>query len=78
MNEKALGHIHILRGLLHYHERMMLPLRDIPDCEYASAFADLYADALREGIRCIEQVHGISSADDHERPVDPASAPSIP
>lgn len=78
MNEKAEGQIHILRCLLHYHERMMLPLRDIPDCEYASAFADLYADALREGIRCIEQVHGISSAEDHERSVDPASTLNIP
>ena len=56
----AEGHAYILRCLLNYHERMMLPLRDRDDCQNASMFTDVYANALREGIRCIEQVHGIS------------------
>ena len=66
-------HIIVLRGLLHYHERMMLH-RDCPagsgdsTCEHKaqaggrcpnSVFIDSYAEALKEAIRCIEIVHGI-------------------
>lgn len=62
---------HILRSLLHYHERMMMDHRKCPggecrkvdecrefdgDCPN-SVFIDGYADALREAIRCIEIVH---------------------
>ena len=43
---------HVLRSLLHYHERMMMGYSNYP-----KAFLDGYADALREAIRCIEIVH---------------------
>ena len=63
--------IHILRGLLNYHERMMIAHRKCPGghCETVdkceeldgncpnAVFIDSYADALREAIRCIELVH---------------------
>ena len=60
-------HLHTLRSLLNYHERMM-GTRNCPDksCETAdqfdgrcpkTLFLDLYAEALREAIRCIEIVH---------------------
>ena len=61
----ARNHIQILTGLLHYHERMTLPLRSVDECRYASAFTDYYAEALREAIRCIEQVHGLNSQGHH-------------
>lgn len=68
---RAAYHRHILVGLLHYHERMMLTHRKCPggscdtvdecsslsgDCPNA-VFIDSYSDALREAIRCIEIVH---------------------
>ena len=60
-------HLHTLRSLLNYHERMM-GTRSCPDksCETAkkldgrcpkTLFLDLYAEALKEAIRCIEIVH---------------------
>lgn len=62
---------HILRCLLNYHERMMMGHRKCPGghCEAVekrevlegncpnAVFIDVYADALREAIRCIEIVH---------------------
>ena len=68
--------IHILRSLLHYHERMMIPLRNEEHCKYGVAATDVYSDALREAIRCMEQVHGINTSPDH--PDTQASAPSTP
>lgn len=61
-------HLHTLRSLLNYHERMMLPKRTCPagHCDTAekcegkcpnSLFIDYYAEALKEAIRCIEIVH---------------------
>ena len=60
-------HLNTLHSLLNYHERMMgtrsCPVRS---CETAAKFdgrcpktlfLDLYAEALREAIRCIEIVH---------------------
>ena len=60
--------IHVLRGLLHYHERMMMGHRKCPcgDCEASkytdgdcptAVVLDAYSDALKEAIRCIEIVH---------------------
>ena len=61
-----------LRGLLHYHQRMMLGSRGCPvvcqdnrckeaDCLGGACpnalFLDCYAEALKEAIRCIEVVH---------------------
>ena len=65
---KAEMQIHTLRGLLHYHERMMLPHKKCPagECEHTkntdnicpnAFFIDFYAEALKEAIRCIEIVH---------------------
>ena len=61
------AHIHILRCLLNYHERMMLPHRSCHGDHCGSAeklgtcpnslFIDTYAEALKEAIRCIEIVH---------------------
>ena len=67
----AESHIHTLRCLLHYHERMMLGHRQCPggNCETVNkcsvlegkcpnaVFIDEYAEALKEAIRCIEIVH---------------------
>lgn len=64
-------HRHILIGLLHYHERMMLMYEQCPcgGCDCAdksgvdkgkcikSLLGDPYADALKEAIRCLEIVH---------------------
>ena len=53
---------HVLRSLLHYHERMML---GSVHCEHTgiekacpvTELFDPYAEALKEAIRCIEIVH---------------------
>ena len=62
-------YIHILKCLLHYHERMMMGMvfseahdkelcNNVEDGKCAKIqFADNYADALKEAIRCIEIVH---------------------
>ena len=62
-------HRHILRALLHYHERVMndrCPGDHGSGCEAMkqtegrcpkAVFTDVYAEALREAIRCIEIVH---------------------
>lgn len=65
-------YIHLLRSLLHYHERVMMN-QECPaashgehGCEGAEkldgkcpkvVFTDSYAEALSEAIRCIEIVH---------------------
>ena len=69
--EPFLWQVDVLRGVLHYHERMMLH-RDCPAgdegtvCEHKvqaggrcpnSVFIDSYAEALKEAIRCMEIVH---------------------
>ena len=67
---KAEFHRHILRGLLHYHERMMFGRYRCPgtNCETVDkcelegkcpnvVLMDVYAEALKEAIRCIEIVH---------------------
>lgn len=66
---KAEAHRHLLRCLLHYHERMMLgtifdagsggELCSRPGEGQCARviFQDGYAEALREAIRCIEIVH---------------------
>lgn len=57
-----------LRGLLHYHERMLLGQKcpDVNGCHNqdlcggecpALLFTDSYSAALKEAIRCIEIVH---------------------
>ena len=59
---------HILIGLLHYHERMMIPHSKCPSesCDKTrhtdgkcpnAVFMDIYSEALKEAIRCIEIVH---------------------
>lgn len=49
--------LHVLRGLLNYHKRMMLGVEAIDkECECKLHF-DGYAEALEEAIRCIEIVH---------------------
>lgn len=62
--ESAVFH---LTALLHYHERMMFGAdqvaKETPEgkCEtvdYTWPF-DGYADALREGIRCVKDVNGL-------------------
>lgn len=64
MNKTELN-LFILKGLLNYHERMML-FRDCPadgcknkECVDGKcpniAFLDVYAEALREAIRCVEK-----------------------
>ena len=52
----AIAYLHILQGVLHYHERMMLPKSNKST---ACQFCDMYSDALREAIRCLEQTHQI-------------------
>lgn len=68
---KADTHRHILLSLLHYHERMMLGRDQCPggSCDAVdqcpemegkcpnAVFVDVYAEALKEAIRCIEIVH---------------------
>lgn len=71
---KAESHLHILRGLLNYHERMML-FRDCParsvetECKNKECTngkcpnivdMDIYAEALREAIRCVEIVNEVN------------------
>ena len=65
------SHRHILRCLLHYHERMMMLHEQCPGghCDTATKAGmpegvcvkkllwDPYAEALKEAIRCIEIVH---------------------
>lgn len=59
---------HVLRSLLHYHERMMMndSCPASHGCKNAdvlegkcpkTVFLDSYAEALKEAIRCIEIVH---------------------
>lgn len=64
---KAESAVFHLTALLHYHERMMFGADQVakgsPDgkCEtvdYTWPF-DGYADALREGIRCVKEVNGL-------------------
>ena len=62
---KAEYDIHILTCLLHYHERMTMPVGQ----DFCQTLAeggcpgnlvlDQYAEALREAIRCIKTVHGL-------------------
>lgn len=68
---KVESHLHILRCLLHYHERMMMDGKcpvscDDHKCETAKKLdgkcvntfrMDAYSEALREAIRCVEFVH---------------------
>lgn len=53
----AEAYMHILQGVLHYHERMTLPKEKSTACQ----FCDIYSDALREAIRCLRQIHQIDS-----------------
>ena len=59
-NYSAEWYTYVLRCLLHYHERMTMPLKGRVDCRIAVGFEDGYADTLREAIRCIEIVHGLN------------------
>ena len=62
---KAEYDIYILTCLLHYHERMTMPVGQGLCQEMAEGkcpgkpVLDQYADALREAIRCIKKVHGL-------------------
>lgn len=57
--------IYILTCLLHYHERMTMPVGQDMCQELADAkcpgnlVLEQYAEALREAIRCIRTVHGL-------------------
>ena len=62
---KTESHLHILRGILHCHERMMdgrCPVIGKHKCETAEKLDgkcanNAYLEALREAIRCVEFVH---------------------
>lgn len=62
---KAEYDIHILTCLLHYHERMTMPVgqdfcQTLAEGECpGNLVLDQYAEALREAIRCIKTVHGL-------------------
>lgn len=62
---KAEYDIYILTCLLHYHERMTMPVGQGLCRELAeeacprSLVQDQYAEALREAIRCIKEVRGL-------------------
>lgn len=63
--DKAKFDVHILTCLLHYHERMtmgevsmMKPDGTSMTIQSGTLFTG-YAEALREAIRCIKEVHGI-------------------
>ncbi len=49
--------LHILRGLLNYHKRMMVGIEATGKGGVLKLHCDGYADALEEAIRCIEIVH---------------------
>lgn len=57
--------IYILTCLLHYHERMTMPVgqdmcQKLADGKCpGNLVTDQYAEALREAIRCIRTVHGL-------------------
>ena len=58
--------VHILTCLLHYHERMTMPVgQDFcqklaeGQCMAKPMILDAYSGALREAIRCIKEVHGL-------------------
>lgn len=57
--------VHILTGLLHYHERMTMGVAEATGADGASVTIQGgtlytgYAEALREAIRCIKEVHGM-------------------
>lgn len=57
--------IYILTCLLHYHERMTMPVgqdmcQKLADGKCpGNLVLDQYAEALREAIRCIRTVHGL-------------------
>lgn len=57
--------VHILTGLLHYHERMTMGVVEATGADGASVTIQGgtlytgYAEALREAIRCIKEVHGM-------------------
>lgn len=57
--------VHILTGLLHYHERMTMGVVEATGADDASVTIQGgtlytgYAEALREAIRCIKEVHGM-------------------
>lgn len=60
--------LNVLRGLLHYHERMMAGSVSAQDLESGgwqdvpvAEIFDGYADALREAIRCVKLVNGAES-----------------
>ena len=56
------GRVATIRGLIHYHERMVLPLRDCGEencgkiiCPAVRFENDIYLDALKEALRLMEQ-----------------------
>lgn len=64
--DKAKFDVHILTCLLHYHERMTMPVgQDFcqklaeGECMAKPMILDAYSGALREAIRCIKEVHGL-------------------
>ena len=71
--------VFVLRCLLNYHERMMagadslrVELRDYPEQEPPTV-KDVYqgwADGLKEAIRCVQLVHGISEIPGSEKRAD--------
>lgn len=59
-NKKAQGYIHIIRGLISYHERMKLcSLSPTPECKANGCPEepknDIYLDALRYALALMEQ-----------------------
>ena len=56
------GRIAVIRGLISYHERMVLPLKncgqincDKEDCAAVQFENDVYLDALKEALRLMER-----------------------
>lgn len=67
---QLLSHIHILRGLISYHERMLVPLEMLNlDCQKkgcpALAFQkDVYLKALKEALKLMEREAAPTGSDE--------------
>lgn len=67
---QLLSHIHILRGLISYHERMVMPIigwahincNKLP-CPAAKFENDVYLEALKEALRLLEREAKIAGSD---------------
>lgn len=68
--EKLMSHIYVLRGLISYHERMLVPLEMLNlDCQKkgcpALAFQkDVYLEALKEALKLMEREAALPGSDE--------------